>query len=114
MWLHNNPGRLIRLRQVAKLFCGAYRKAATLGNIISGFEKSGIFPLNRDVFPHWMFLASSVTDLPNPDHSGEVVANKANSSENIPTPRSNQEIPRPSGKSNKTISAKKNIYCSFV
>ncbi|KAF2901249.1 hypothetical protein ILUMI_04940 [Ignelater luminosus] len=73
----NNPGRVIRLQQVAKLFCGAYREAATLDNIISGFEKSRVFPLNHDVFSDWMFLASSVTDLPIPEHFEGVVTNKA-------------------------------------
>lgn len=50
--------------QIAELFSEAYGKAATVSNAISGFKKTGINPLNRDVFPEYLFVPSSVTDLP--------------------------------------------------
>lgn len=40
-------------------------KALTPTNILSGFHKTGIFPLNRDVFCAADFIGSSVTDRPN-------------------------------------------------
>lgn len=66
-WLHNHPGRVIRLQQVSQLFGAAYRKAATVDNALSGFEKTGLYPVNRDIFPDWMFLPAEVTDLPAED-----------------------------------------------
>lgn len=44
-------------------------------------------------------MVSSAADVPNPDPFEEVVGYKAISSENIPTPESNQETLGPSGKS---------------
>ncbi|KAJ4440687.1 hypothetical protein ANN_08835, partial [Periplaneta americana] len=59
--------RIVRLQQVAKPFGLAYRKTATIDNALSGFEKTGLCPCNRDIFPDWMFLPSEITDLPQED-----------------------------------------------
>ena len=40
-------------------------KAMTQTNIIVGFEKTGIFPLDEHIFDECDFLASLVTDQPN-------------------------------------------------
>lgn len=61
-WLKAHPGRTVGLYQVAGIFGKAYGSAATVGNITSGFEKTGIYPLNRHVFPDHLFLPSQVTD----------------------------------------------------
>ena len=52
-WLRNYPGRVVTTFQVAELFEIAYTKAATAQTTINGFKKTGLFPINRDIFePH--------------------------------------------------------------
>ena len=48
---------------MGELFNEAFLKAATLGNAISGFQKTGIVPFNENVFPDWMFSPAYVTDV---------------------------------------------------
>lgn len=61
-WLKAHPGRTVGLHQVAGIFGRAYGSAAWVGNIMSGFEKTGIYPLNAHVFPDHLFLPSEVTE----------------------------------------------------
>lgn len=67
MWLKHNPGRVVTCYQVGKLFSNAYQRAATMSNAVNGFAKTGIFPLNPEIFPDWMFAPSDPTDLPQPE-----------------------------------------------
>ena len=60
--MHNHPGCAVTQFQVAQLFGVAYGKAASISNAQSGYRKSGIYPLNRDVFSDWEFMLSKVTD----------------------------------------------------
>ncbi|KAJ8881992.1 hypothetical protein PR048_018480 [Dryococelus australis] len=48
-WLLNNPGRVITQFQIAGLFGRAYVKVTTMQKAISGFMKTGIYPLNERV-----------------------------------------------------------------
>lgn len=61
-WLKQNPGRTVTPYQVGRIFASAYGKAATVNNAASGFAKTGIHPLNPEVFPEWMFAPSQPTD----------------------------------------------------
>lgn len=61
-WMKNHPGRTVGLYQVASIFGKAYETAATVRNITSGFEKTGIYPLNPHIFPEDMYLPSEVTE----------------------------------------------------
>lgn len=63
-WLRTNPGRVVTHYQVAGLFCNAFLKAATMLVAINGFRKTGIWPVNPDVFGDEDFLAADTTDLP--------------------------------------------------
>lgn len=62
LWLKNHPGRTIGLYQVSEIFGRAYGSAASVGNVTSGFEKSGIYPLNPNIFPDYLYLPSAVTE----------------------------------------------------
>lgn len=62
LWLRNHPGRPITIRQVGRLFGNAYLKAATPKNALSGFEKTGIYPLNPNIFPDEAFAPSETTN----------------------------------------------------
>ena len=58
----HNPGRRIDDYKVAGLFNTAYMAAATMDKGVSGFECTGIFPLNRDRIPEYRFTPSLTTD----------------------------------------------------
>ncbi len=45
-YVQQNPGKLITKYQFSPLFSEAWGKALTHGNILSGFRRSGVFPLN--------------------------------------------------------------------
>ena len=61
-WLRTHPGRAVTQYQIAALFSEAYGKAATNHNALSGFSKTGIWPLNPDVFPDHVFSAAAITN----------------------------------------------------
>jgi hypothetical protein len=44
----------------------AFHLAFTSSNILSGFARTGISPVNKDVFPNDDFLSSYVSDRPEP------------------------------------------------
>ena len=56
---------------IRELFCGAYSRAATVQNAISGFRSAGIWPFNHHVFGDADFAPSSVTELDVPEMSTE-------------------------------------------
>ncbi|XP_030749232.1 uncharacterized protein LOC115877213 [Sitophilus oryzae] len=62
-WMKANPARTVTAFQVGQLFSEAYEKAAVMGNAVSGFKTTGIYPPNPDIFPEWMFSPSDVTNL---------------------------------------------------
>jgi hypothetical protein len=62
-WLREHPGRCVTIYQVAALFTEAYLKSATALNARNGFRKTGIFPLNRDIFQDHEFAPADATDV---------------------------------------------------
>ena len=70
-----NPGRAMTIYDIPGIVKIALLRAVTHQNIVSGFECTGIFPFNPDVFQEYEFLPSSVTDRENPSTS----ANDGNS-----------------------------------
>ncbi|KAK9704559.1 hypothetical protein QE152_g27800 [Popillia japonica] len=60
----SNPGKLITIYTIPKLVRTAYVVSFTNKNIISGFEKPGIWPFNRLVFTELDFDSAYVTDRP--------------------------------------------------
>jgi hypothetical protein len=57
-WMREHPGLAVTQFQVAELLSEAYGKAATLSNAMGGFRKSGIWPVNRNVFTDVDFAPS--------------------------------------------------------
>ncbi|KAK2577924.1 hypothetical protein KPH14_011869 [Odynerus spinipes] len=60
--LRNNPGRIVTTFHLGKLFGIAYSKAATLHNAMIGFSKTGICPLNPNIFSDHDFVSAITTD----------------------------------------------------
>lgn len=71
-WMQLNPGRVITIRQVGKLFGTAFMKAAVMETAVNGFRKTGIFPMDRNVFKDWMFQPAETTDTMENEDSGAV------------------------------------------
>ena len=67
-WLRAHPGRVLTTYQIAELFRGAYLSAATLRTATKGFEKAGIWPVNRNIFQKEDFAAAAPTDIPEEAH----------------------------------------------
>lgn len=61
-WMLNNPGKPISIYDIAKMSGEAYGLSFTPRNIVKGFEVSGIYPYNRDIFRDEDFLCSFVTN----------------------------------------------------
>lgn len=64
LWLKENPGKVVTLYNIGRLFGIAYRRGATLDNGLSGFESTGIHPFNPNIFPDWKYKPSRTTDRP--------------------------------------------------
>ncbi|GBM69110.1 hypothetical protein AVEN_274253-1 [Araneus ventricosus] len=47
-----------------KLFKAAFSRAATVQTAVKGFEKTGINPFNRDVFPEYLLAPSETKEKP--------------------------------------------------
>lgn len=59
-WLTSNPGKTIKIHNLAEIANTAYTASFTNKNITAAFEKTGVWPLNRLVFTDDDFVASSV------------------------------------------------------
>lgn len=89
IWLRNHPGRCVTVSEVPQLFGKAYLRASTPLNGINGFQKTGIFPVNRTVFTDDMFVASLPTEIieretDDPSTSDKDIANQHSNSEVTP------------------------------
>lgn len=63
-WLKAHPGRVVTQFQISSLFNVAYGKAATVQNACHGFKSTGIWPLNPEVFPDYMYEPAETTNIP--------------------------------------------------
>lgn len=62
-WLRCNPGKVVTLGNISLLFGAAFIQAANMKTAIKGFEATGIWPPNNNVFSDDDFLPSVVTDI---------------------------------------------------
>ena len=62
-WLRNHPGRVVTTFQTAGLFRSAYVRAATMTTAVNGFRKTGIWPIDRNVFGPGDFAGAAPTDI---------------------------------------------------
>ena len=89
-----HPGRPVTIFQICQLFGKAYGQAATVGNVVNGFCKTALFPVNPLVFDDSEFQPADVTDRPNPMEDEDVHtvrelnSDAAASSEDMPCDKS--------------------------
>lgn len=79
-WMLSNPGRTVTIYEVGQFVKDAYLSSFTPHNITQGFIKTGIYPLNSNVFQEEEFLSSYVTDRSDP--SVEINNDKENDNSN--------------------------------
>ncbi|KAJ2947221.1 hypothetical protein O0L34_g16930 [Tuta absoluta] len=75
------------------LFGKAYARAASVGTAASGFEKSGIWPLNKDIFQDYEFITLAENDDPLQDNENmpnmdiDPLSVTSSTQRNVPTPQ---------------------------
>lgn len=62
-WQHAHPNQGITKVAFGGIFKQAWNQAATVGNAIKGFEKTGIFPLNANAIPDHKFVGDQELDV---------------------------------------------------
>lgn len=65
-WMLSNPGKTVTIYHVGHFIKDAYLSAFCPHNITQGFFKTGIYPLNSEIFDEEEFLSSFVTDRSDP------------------------------------------------
>ncbi|CAH2100937.1 unnamed protein product [Euphydryas editha] len=70
--MNNNPGRVVSVFQISKVFGEVYLKGAVPLNIIKVFQKCGIMPMNPDVFTDVDFVAANTKNQEKYDESVEI------------------------------------------
>jgi hypothetical protein len=68
-WLKANPGRTVTQYQISSFSFAACGKAAAIGNAESSFRKTGIWPVNAEIFEDLLFALADITHMhiPNPN-----------------------------------------------
>ena len=61
--LRSHPSRVVSTFQIAELFGIGYVRAATIITAVNGFRKTGIWPIDRNVFDEHGFAVAQPTDL---------------------------------------------------
>ncbi|KAK9888935.1 hypothetical protein WA026_001154 [Henosepilachna vigintioctopunctata] len=63
-WLKSHPGRVCTHFQIGALLNKAYGKAETVQTSVNGFQKTGLWPVDPNVFPDYLFEPSETTNIP--------------------------------------------------
>lgn len=63
-WLKAHPGGVVTQYQISSILSVAFGKAASVKTAQSGFEKTGLCPVNADIFEDHQFAPSETTDRP--------------------------------------------------
>lgn len=89
-WLRSNPGLTVSQYQVAQLLGEAYARAAVVANAMNGFKKTGIWPVDRNVFsdadfaPSELLIPKSSVDMAEHNNTG---SSSDSSDEDVPLSR---------------------------
>lgn len=73
-WMRSHPNKTITIYDIPGLVAQAQMASFLPRNIISGFQSTGIYPLNRDIFTDEDFRAAELTDRENPIQAANPVA----------------------------------------
>ena len=65
-WMRNNPAKTMTIFDLPGILRKTWPQSAVSGKIMKGFEVTGIYPFNRNIFTDVDYAPSFVTDRPNP------------------------------------------------
>ena len=65
IWMRNNPGKTMTIFDLPGILRKTWPQSAVSGKIIKGFEVTGIYPFNRNIFTDVEYAPSFVTDRSN-------------------------------------------------
>ena len=65
-WMRNNPGKTMTIFDLPGILRKTFPQSSVSGKIIKGFEVTGIYPFNRNIFTDVEYAPSFVSDRPNP------------------------------------------------
>ncbi|XP_065124996.1 uncharacterized protein [Paramisgurnus dabryanus] len=68
-WMRGNPGKTMSIYDIPAIVRIALPTAATQKNIQAGFQCTGIWPYNCNIFQDCDFMPSQVTDRPDPSEA---------------------------------------------
>ena len=89
--MQSQAGRPLTIYDIPSVMKDSLPRAVTIANVCSGFECTGIFPYNRNVFFESMFAPSAVTDREDPNVTSEDLGNEADVPKTPATCSSTQE-----------------------
>ena len=64
-WMRNNPGKTMTIFDLPGILRKTWPQSAVSGKIIKGFQVTGIYLFNRNIFTDVEYTPSFVTDRPN-------------------------------------------------
>ncbi|KAL7852098.1 hypothetical protein SRHO_G00178830 [Serrasalmus rhombeus] len=68
-WMKMNPAKTMTIYDIPNIVKTALPAAATPKNIQAGFQSTGIWPFNPDIFEECEYAGSQIIDRPDPGHS---------------------------------------------
>lgn len=71
-WMLVHPGCRISFYELSQLFGTAYTETATMRKAVRGFESTGLWPFNPEIFDEADFAPAGVTDEPQPPEASAV------------------------------------------
>ena len=83
--MRNNPGKTMTIFDLPGILRKTWPQSAVSGKIVKGFEVTGIYSFNRNIFTDVEYAPSFVTDRPNPSstvHEETTGTNPSNQSSN--------------------------------
>ncbi|KAJ8940649.1 hypothetical protein NQ318_012732 [Aromia moschata] len=63
LWHTNNPGSRVSLYDIVGMFSRAFLHVATMEKAVKGFQTTGIYPFNNEIFSDECFRPAEVTDV---------------------------------------------------
>ena len=72
-WLRTNPGKTVTIYDIPEITNEAHAQTFTARNMTAGFQSTGIYSYNSELFTEMDFALSIVTDTKDPQlQDGEV------------------------------------------
>ena len=93
-WLRSNPGRVVTIYDIPALVKEAHMASMLPRNITSGFQNTGIYPYNRDIFSDADYAPAATTDRDMvPEQPNELTTTTTTTTTTTPAPSTSSHKP---------------------